>query len=540
MNLSAYDLDAGRRLVTAEQMRSLDRLASDKYGVPSLLLMENAGKAVADVARERLGRRGLHSVVIVAGPGNNGGDGFVAARHLHAWRLSAKVFYWGDRANAKGDALANLEMAEKAGVPIDYSRDIKKLRKAIQGCDLVIDALLGTGARGQLRPDYAEAVGAINLSGVPVIAVDIPSGLDADTGCAMGPTEGLEDVGKAAVKADVTVTFDSMKVGLVSYPGAWYAGDIVVADIGVPEAARKGFWPTATLLGLGTARLELMVLARNPDDHKGTFGHVAIVAGSVGMTGAATLAAEGALRIGTGLVTCLVPESLNDILEVKLTEAMTIPVPEGHARAFGIASLDNVLGYVNKWDAAVIGPGFGRNEDTIEFTLELIKRLEKPAIIDADALYAISKDLSVLKQCKADLVVTPHPGEMATLLGTTSEEVQSNRLETARAFAREHEVTVVLKGAGTVIADPDGQAYINTTGSPGMATGGTGDVLSGMIGGLLAQGREPVGAATAAAYLHGLAGEIAAEGLSEQAMLASDLANSIGDAILRVQSEVQP
>lgn len=537
MNISAYSREAGYRLVTAEQMRALDRAATEKCGVPSLLLMENAGKAVADAVRELLGQRGLRSVVVVAGPGNNGGDGFVAARHLHEALLVVKVFFWGDRAAVRGDALANIEMAENAGVPIDYSHDLKKLRKAIEGSDLVIDALLGTGARGQLKPEYAGAVGAINLSGMPVVAVDIPSGVDADTGRALGPAAELDDVGKAAVKADVTVTFDSMKAGLVSYPGAWYVGDIVVADIGIPEAARRRSPQRTAILGLGTAGLASLLFPRQPDDHKGTYGHVAIVAGSVGMTGAATLSAEGALRIGTGLVTCLVPESLNDILEVKLTEAMTIRVPEGRARAFGMASLDPVLGYLNQWDASVIGPGFGRDEDTIEFTLELIKRLEKPAIIDADALYAISKDLSVLKQCKAPLVLTPHPGEMATLLGTTSEEVQSNRLETARAFARKHGVTVVLKGAGTVIADPDGRAYINTTGSPGMATGGTGDVLSGMIGGLLAQDSDPANAATAAVYLHGLAGEIAAAKMSEPAMLASDLASSIGDAIKKVQTE---
>jgi NAD(P)H-hydrate epimerase len=336
----------------------------------------------------------------------------------------------------------------------------------------------------------------------------------------------------------MTVTFAGLKVGLLTYPGAWHSGEIVVADIGIPEAASRHIKPVAFLDCWLHAWSEFG-WGRPPDFHKGDFGHVAIVASSVGMTGAATLSAEGALRIGTGLVTVLVPESLNDVIEVKLTEAMTIPVPQGKARAFGTASLDKVLGYVNRWDAAVIGPGFGRDEDTIEFTLELIRRLEKPAIIDADALYAISKDLSVLKRCKAPLVVTPHPGEMATLLGTTSADVQSNRLEVARAFAKEHGVTVVLKGAGTVIAAPDGKAHINTTGSPGMATGGTGDVLSGMIGGLLAQDKEPVDAAAAAVYLHGLAGEIASERLSEPAMLASDLANSIGDAIKEVQEEAQ-
>jgi len=530
--------DASRTLLaTAEQMRQLDRLANEKYGVPSLLLMENAGKAVADEAVRRIGTRGLRRVVVVAGPGNNGGDGFVAARHLQATLLGVTVFYWGDRASAKGDALANLELAEKERIRIDYSRSIKRLRKAISESDLVIDALLGTGAKGELKPDYAEAVAAINLSGVPTVAVDIPSGLNADTGGVLGPTERLEDIGKAAVKAQTTVTFGLAKVGLVTWPGAWYAGDIVVADIGIPQEAYDWRAASARLLDERCAISVSLATARNQDAHKGDFGHVAIVAGSVGLTGAATLAAMGALRIGAGLVTVLVPESLNDIMEVKLTEAMTIPVPEGKARAFGMASLDKVLEYVGKWDSVVIGPGFGRDEDTIHFTLNLIPKLTKPAIIDADALYAVSRDLSVLRKCKAPLVITPHPGEMATLLGTTSAEVQSNRLEIARAFAKEHKVTVVLKGAGTVIASPDGTAFINTTGSPGMATGGTGDVLSGMIGALLAQKNEADHAASAAVYLHGLAGEIAARKLSEPAMIAGDLADCIGTAIQELQEQ---
>jgi hydroxyethylthiazole kinase-like uncharacterized protein yjeF len=527
-----------RLLVTAEQMREMDRRATEEYGIPSLLLMENAGKAVADAAAEFFDGVFGSSILVVCGPGNNGGDGFVAARHLRNAKAHVTIFYFGDRASAKGDALANIEMAEKMGIPIDYSKSIKHLSKEISHCDYVIDALLGTGARGDLKPEYAKVVKVMNhdRGDAHLIAVDIPSGLDADTGRELGPVGvGWRDYGKAAVNADMTVTLGLPKVGLVTYPGAGHVGHIVVADIGIPAAIYHGLEPAAKLLGRGSIIGTGLGVARDADSHKGTYGHVAIVAGSVGLTGAATLAAMGALRIGTGLVTVLVPESLNDIMEVKLTEAMTIPVPEGKARAFGMASLDKVLEYVNKWDSAVIGPGFGRDEDTIEFTLKLIRKLTKPAIIDADALYAVSRDLSVLKKCKAPLVITPHPGEMATLLGTTSDQVQSNRLETARSFAKEHGVTVVLKGAGTVIAEPDGSAFINTTGSPGMATGGTGDVLSGMIGGLLAQGSGH--AANAAVYLHGRAGEIAAEKLGEAAMIASDVADSIGKAIQEVLQE---
>jgi len=515
-------------------MREIDRRATEESGIPSLLLMENAGRAVADKACEMLGDPHMKMVLVMCGPGNNGGDGIVAARHLRQAGALPLVAYFGDREKAKGDALTNIEIAEQSGMDLFFDLDPKgRWDRVPQDIDLIIDALLGTGTKGEVREPFASLIARINdmsaADHTPVLSVDIPSGVDADTGQTLGP----------CVAADATVTLALPKVGVVTYPGASLVGQLSIADIGIPEkVTRLASNAPGVFLTRWFDAMPLGML-RSIDSHKGLYGHVAIIAGSVGMTGAATLAAEGALRIGAGLVTVLVPESLNDIMEVKLTEAMTIPVPEGKARAFGMASLEKVLGYVNKWDAAVIGPGFGRAEDTIAFTLELIKRLEKPAIIDADALYAISKDQGVLRECKAPLVITPHPGEMATLLGTTSKEVQSNRLETARAFAKEHGVTVVLKGAGTVISDPDGKAYINTTGSPGMATGGTGDVLSGMIGGLLAQSQGDTSVAAAAVYLHGLAGEIAADKLSEPAMLASDLATCIGDAILRVQNETQ-
>lgn len=525
----------GGLLVTAEQMRDLDRRAAEDYGVPSLLLMENAGGAVAEAAIDLFGGAFATSILVVCGSGNNGGDGFVAARHLRNAHADVRIFYFGDRASAKGDAFTNIEIAEKMGIPIDYSRNVTRLHKQIGSCGLVIDALLGTGAKGELSPEYAEVVHVMNFDRRgPLIAADIPSGVDADTGALLGPVQRHSSILDRAVKASVTVTFGLPKIGLMTYPGASLVGRLIVADIGIPE---KAVWQQSGDAEVGVRALHRsaamnLALPRPQGAHKGDFGHVAIVAGSVGMTGAATLAAMGALRIGTGLVTVAVPESLNDIMEVKLTEAMTIPVPQGKARAFGMASLDRVLEIIDERDAAVIGPGFGRDEDTLAFTLKLIRKLAKPAIIDADALYAVSRDLSVLEKCKAPLVITPHPGEMATLIGTTADQVQSNRLEVARAFAKEHGVTVVLKGAGTVIAAPDGGAFINTTGSPGMATGGTGDVLSGMIGGLLAQGSDH--AANAAVYLHGRAGELAAEKLGEAAMLATDLADSIGGAIQEV------
>ncbi|MCE5199437.1 MAG: NAD(P)H-hydrate dehydratase [Armatimonadota bacterium] len=519
-------------VVTAEQMRNLDRRATEEYGIPSVLLMENAGRAVFNAAVEMLGGVHRKNVVVVAGQGNNGGDGFVVARFLHNAGAHVRIFYFGNRSAAKGDALTNIEIAEKMKLDIDNSGSTRKLKAAIAECDLVIDALLGTGIKGELRPDAAKVVGCMNERIVPLLAVDIPSGIDADTGKALGSDMlRMED----AVRAEVTVTFALPKIGLVTASdGAGLAGKLIVADIGIPKEALADNGSNIYLLNSKTVFWPEAYRPRFA--HKGTFGHVAIVAGSVGMTGAATLSAQGALRVGTGLVTLAVPESLNDIMEVKLTEAMTIPVLQADdARAFGMKSLDSVLEIIAKRDSVVIGPGFGRNEDTIAFTLELMRHLDKPAIIDADALFALSTNLNVLKKCKAPVIITPHPGEMATLEGTTAAEVQSNRLDIASKFASKYGVTVVLKGARTVIAEPEGKAWINTSGTPGMATGGTGDVLSGMIGGLLAQSEmQPWGIATSAVYVHGRAGELAAERLGEASMLASDLVDSLPAAIQEV------
>lgn len=528
-------------LVTSEQMRELDRRATELCGIPSLLLMENAGRAVARVATEMLdGTVYGKGILVCCGPGNNGGDGLVAARHLYNAGAAVMIAYYGDREKAKGDALTNLLIAEKMHLNIVYNpEDLEDpelhhesgLLPSSFRVDLVVDALLGIGVKGEVREPLEHAIEEMDdyaINRVPVLSVDIPSGIDADTGAILG----------GPLNAWATVTFSHLKIGHVTYPGADCTGDIIVAEIGIPARLYSGV-TDVRLPEPHRVYDAVRPWNRHGDAHKGTFGHVAIIAGSVGMTGAATLAAMGALRIGTGLVTVAVPESLNDIMEVKLTEAMTIPVPEGKARAFGMASLEKVLEIIEKRDAAVIGPGFGRDEDTVEFTLKLIRKLKKPAIIDADALYAISRDLSVLKKCKAQLVITPHPGEMAMLLGTSVADVQSNRLEVARSFAKEHGVTVVLKGAGTVIAGPDGTAYINTTGTPGMATGGTGDVLSGMIGGLLAQEKVPGDAANAGVYLHGLAGEIAAGKFGEAAMIASDLVDCIGDAIQEIEQDIE-
>lgn len=527
------------RALTAKQMREFDARATQKYAIPSVLLMENAGRAVFQAAADVLDDVEYAYVVVICGQGNNGGDGFVAARHLHNAGALVKIFYFGDRQAAEGDALINIEIAEKIGLDIDNSRDIDKLEEAIANADLVIDALLGTGIKGELRGDAPSVISCMNKRGeTHLIAVDLPSGIDSDTGGTWWPKNVLLK-SEPAVRADTTVTLAYPKLGPIINPDtSFYMGNTILADIGIPRGPKYDYedGDDSCVYVLDSPE-PLHLKCRYPSAHKGNFGHLAVVAGSVGMTGAATLSAEAALRAGAGLVTVAVPESLNDIMEVKITEAMTIPVPEGNSRAFGMASLDGVMKIINKCDGLVIGPGFGRDPDTIEFTLELLSRLEKPAVVDADALYAISKDLSVLKRCKAPLVLTPHPGEMATLLGITNDEVQSNRLDIARKFAVEHEVTLVLKGARTIIAEPTGSAFVNTTGTPGMASGGVGDVLTGLIGGLMVQepGLEQWICVTTAVYSHGKAGELAAEELGMSAMLASDVICHIPEVLKELE-----
>lgn len=499
------------RIVNADQMRELDRRASQEFGVPSIILMENAGMRAFDLIYSILCETGAHRVAIVCGRGNNGGDGFVVARHLHQVSAEVQAFLVGKKEEVKGDARVNLEIAEKSGIPVAEIKDIGSLRKALAHSDLIVDALFGTGIKGEITGLSGEVIDAINACGRPVVAIDLPSGLDADTGQICG----------RCVVADATVTFGLPKIGLATYPGAQYAGEVNVVDIGIPPIAFE-------TSGINTFYTEDEdVLDRLPirpiDAHKGTFGHAAIIAGSVGLTGAAAMTAVAAVRIGAGLVTLGVPESLNDILEAKVTEVMTIPMPETAERSFSKNAVGKALELIARCDAVAIGPGLGRNPETVEFIHKLLPEIEIPMVIDADGLNAIAEDVSVFAKLKAPLVITPHPGEMSRLTGTTTQIVQSNRLSAALDTAKRFGSVLVLKGAGTVISSPDGQAWINSTGSPAMASGGTGDVLTGSIVGLLAQGLSPLDAAICSVYIHGRAGEIAAEEIGESGVAATDL-----------------
>jgi ADP-dependent NAD(P)H-hydrate dehydratase / NAD(P)H-hydrate epimerase len=389
-----------------------------------------------------------------------------------------------------------------------------------------VDALLGTGVSGAARGPVAAAIEAINRAGaggVPVVALDLPSGLDSDRGALLGPT----------VKAWRTVTFAGLKRSLLLAPAAAQAGVVEIGDIGVPaEAARRGI----TTWRLEIADVRPSFPPRDLDAHKGRFGHLLIVAGSLGKTGAAVLAGRAALRSGVGLCTIAAPASQQPIVAAQAPEYMTEALPETAAQSLALEAKDRLLELARRMDAVAIGPGLSLDPETQELARVLIRELQRPMVVDADALSALAGHLDLLRHAAGPRVLTPHPGEMARMLGTTIEAVQADRIEVTRTFAREHDVAIALKGAHTVIGGPDGHVTINPTGNPGMAKGGSGDVLTGIVGALLAREIEPAAALRAGCYLHGLAGDVAAREQGEYAMLASDIIESL-PAALRALAE---
>jgi NAD(P)H-hydrate epimerase len=399
----------------------------------------------------------------------------------------------------------------------------EQVRERLMGSDVIVDALLGTGLSTPVTGLYHQAITAINEAPCRVVAVDLPSGIHADTGVVLG----------AAVNASLTVTFGLPKIGLYTGAGIDHAGTIRVVDIGIPLSLTEAVESLAELMA--AAGVQAVLPSRRATSHKGTYGHAGIIAGSVGKTGAAALAAKAALRVGAGLVTVATPASVNEVLETKLLEVMTMPMPETKARTLARSSLDRLLTFASSRTAVALGPGLTTHPETVDLVQAFIRQVDKPCVLDADALNALAGRASLLAECKVPPILTPHPGEMARLDSElTPQTVNADRLGLAGRFARERGVYLVLKGARTVVARPDGRAVICPTGNPGMATAGTGDVLTGMIVGLLAQGLSQWDAACAAVYLHGFAGDLAAESLGQVGMTAGDLLDRIPQAILRV------
>lgn len=509
------------RLVTAQEMSAMDQMAIKEYGIPGVVLMENAGLKVAELVATLLDDLTRSNIIVFAGKGNNGGDGFVIARHLYNRGAQVQVFLATELDKVKGDALTNLNIWRKMGqkvYQINKNKDLNLVRLALMKADLVVDALYGTGFKGVVR-EMAPVIESINASGKPVVAVDIPSGLVADTGRAEGP----------CIKADHTVTFALPKVGLVLPNARPYVGKLHVVDISIPTGITSGN-PEKKGEGSGGNRFLITdQLVRNwlprrtGSEHKGDFGRVLVIAGSRGMSGAAVLAAEAAARSGAGLVTLGVPAGIHDIAENKLTEVMTFPLPQTDRGTLSISALEEIINRANSSDVLAIGPGLGTGPDIADLVKEVLLHLEKPCVLDADGLNALAGKTELFKAVQPDLVLTPHPGEMARLTGRTIEQIQNDRLGVTAAKAVQWGTVVALKGAGTVVAGPDGTLYINNTGNPGMAAGGSGDILTGMVAGLIAQSVEALPATAAAVYLHGLAGDAVARQKGMAGLLASDM-----------------
>jgi hydroxyethylthiazole kinase-like uncharacterized protein yjeF len=524
------------KVVTAEEMREIDRETIEGYGIPGVVLMERAGLAVASKIKEVIGHK---RVIVVSGGGNNGGDGLVAARHLHNEGWDVKVFLTVRDENLKGDALFQYNTACKFGLEIHSIEEfLTNPSSFFTRHSVIVDALLGTGLSKKVTGTLSEVIRLLNTSNMPIISVDLPSGISSDNGQVMGD----------AVNADYTVTFGLPKRGHLLNPGAIHTGRLFVEDIGFPDKLLKSDRLHIELLG--EKDVDSLIPERQRYSHKGTYGHVLIIAGSKGKTGAALMAAKACLRCGAGLVTIGIPESLACTFESRVTEEMTLILPDtGNGTLSGKAS-NSILDFLNeKADILAVGPGIGVSIETVELMKTLIKNSSKPTVVDADGINSLNGGKKIFSKTRAPIILTPHPGEMARLLqqsvvsGQPSashpaiQDIEKDRINIAMSFAKETGVYLVLKGVPTVIAAPDGKAFINSTGNPGMATAGTGDVLTGMIAGFLGQCITPAQACILGVFLHGIAGDIAASEKGQYSMIAGDIIDKIPAAFYYLRSD---
>jgi hydroxyethylthiazole kinase-like uncharacterized protein yjeF len=521
------------RVLTAEQMREVDRLTTERYAIPGLLLMENAAARSAEAIEAAFGPVSGSFVQVVCGKGNNGGDGAAVARQLWIRGASVDVVLLGRADDTKGDARVNFDIVRSlaaAGCGVGFREadavDMLWEERAGGEPDLYVDAIFGTGLTRPVEGLHAEAIELLNArEQAPLVALDLPSGLASDTPEPIGPH----------VRADLTVTFTALKPACALPPAVFACGRVVTAAIGSPDELVDASGSRLQIVEPAAVAEYLVASARKPDAHKGTAGAVLVVAGGAGKTGAAAMTAEGALRAGAGLVTVATPRSAEATLAARaLPEAMTEPLPETGEGTLGREAIDAALRLLAPRDVLAIGPGLGTDAGTRDLVRELVGSGDRPVVVDADGLNCLAPWPEALRGTDArPIVVTPHPAEMARLAGLQTREVVADRESIARRFAVEHNVVVVLKGARTVVAEPGGEVFVNITGNAGMATGGTGDVLTGIIAGLLAQRREDaLGAAVAGVYLHGLAGDIAAAESGIRALVATDIARHLGRAFV--------
>ncbi|MGB9715647.1 MAG: NAD(P)H-hydrate dehydratase [Thermodesulfovibrionales bacterium] len=517
------------KVVTAEEMRYIDNKTIDEYGIPSYVLMERAGLAVTSRIKEIFSPG---KVIVIAGSGNNGGDGLVVARNLYNDGWEVRVFLTNKPEELKGDALLQYKIISRLGLKTHSLNELISDHSSFLTSDtLIVDALLGTGLSKNITGPMADVINLINKSKAKVISVDIPSGISSDTGQIMG----------VAIEADYTVTFGLPKRGHLLYPGAKYSGRLFVEDIGFPKELLSSEKLQVELLVKDNVSPLIPLRARY--SHKGNYGHVLVVAGSKGKTGAALMTAKACLRTGAGLVTLGVPESLSDIFQSRVTEEMTISLPDRGDGTLSQKATKVIMDFLNdKATILAVGPGIGVSSDTKKLLKKLIKDSTVPMVIDADGINSLMGEKAVFSKAKSPIILTPHPGEMARLLNPPStlfakggksrinisvQDIEKDRINVALSFSKETGVYLVLKGVPTVIAEPNGRLYINSTGNPGMASAGTGDVLTGIISGFLSQRLSPIHASILGVYMHGLAGDIAASEKGEHSLIAADIIEKI-------------
>lgn len=511
------------KLALNDEMREIDRVTIEKFGIPGVVLMENAGNAVVDEIK-KLDKK-VESVLILCGTGNNGGDGFVIARHLHNANINIRLFIVGQPKDISGDAELNLQVLRKLDIQIDNVNDqggLMKLEKLIPMQDVVVDAIFGTGLVDEVQGIQAGVIDVVNRLSEFTVSVDVPSGISGDTGKVMG----------CAVRAHKTVTFALPKIGNIMYPGADYNGELIIRQIGLPKKSMNEVGMKHHII---TRDRILKLLPERPQNsHKGTYGKANVIAGSSGMTGAAILTCKAALRSGLGLLKLYIPESLNLLITTSVPEVVTIPLNEMRRGVININQIARIIDDASDVDVVAIGPGCGTASEMSELVRQMIEAAECPMVIDADGLNVLAKNVSWLNNKKSEIVLTPHPGEMARLTGLSLDEITENPIDVATEFAMKHDVILVLKGSRTIIATPEGQVFVNLTGNSGMATAGSGDVLTGIITGFIAQGMNPKDAAILSVYIHGRAGDIMAGRKGEFGLLAGDIVSGLTHTLMEL------
>ena len=503
----------------AEEMRNLDRAATEIGMIPSILLMENAALACINELKKDF-QLNKCKVAIFCGKGNNGGDGLAIARHLYNMGVKVNIYLVSGN-EFSGDAGINYDIVKTMDIPVDTVTDTDGFEYVIRSYDIIIDAILGTGISGDVRGTAFDIIKLINENARYIMAVDIPSGINSDSGEICG----------ICINAKKTVTFAAYKIGMFMYPAADSVGEVVVAPISIPQKVID-----SQNLQINVTDAEFVrniIPKRKNNSQKGDYGKLLIIAGSKGMTGAAYLASEAALKSGAGLITLACPNSVNAILENKTTEVMTLPLNDndGHV-AYSAASV--ILARTEDVDAVLVGPGLGRSQDAVEIVKTLLRGANVPVIVDADALYAVAQNKELLHECTCDLIFTPHAMEMSRLTGLDIAYIEENRVQVSREFSEEAGAVLLLKGNHSIVTAPSLVQYINNTGNPGMASGGSGDVLAGIVAAFVARGIDGADATAAAAFIHGMAGDIARERYGSESLSANNILECLSEAFCRI------